>query len=323
MIGNNVIVTGADDRYFELASELIRSARRFNQTIHFAIIDSGLSAHNIALLHKDGVKVIQPYSPAFLEKRGLGRERHARVNISKVWLDQMLPEYDRICWIDADAWVQQKQALENLFGAATDGKIGIVPEIGAKKTDLLRIRWLMFGFSQIRSFLYKNACKAKLPMRLRTAIGGKATLNAGVFCLETKSPSWEVFRKWQKVIVTNGGSLFTQDQLSIALSVYIDNCPIAFLDNGHNYLGPWIFDKSRDALVNLFYPHDPVGIIHMASQAAVRKSLANTIAVQTLDGQVVQKNIRYAALVEHPQCAIKLRLCEQEPAPQRAEVELV
>ncbi|MCW4590204.1 glycosyl transferase [Gluconacetobacter entanii] len=290
-----VIVTGCDSGYFPLVMELIQSIGGRTDAA-LCVLDAGLSPQQVQVFSDLGVLVCTPHVPPCAPARQIRQRPTLAINLSKLWLDHVLPQFDLILWIDADAWVQDITAIEHMFDAARDGSLAIVPEIGAKIADMFAIRWICPGWMQVRSFLYKNARKARLPFSIRRRIGAKPLLNSGVMCLHRDADIWPVLRKWQDTIVRRGGALFTQDQLSIALAVYIDNARVTFLDNAHNYIGPWLLDVERGRLVNLFYPHDPVGIVHLVSQAQLRQSLSNTLSVPTLSGEEVALNLRFGGL---------------------------
>lgn len=290
-----IIVTGCDSTYFVLVAELIASIRAHMAT-PIAVIDCGMTAQQVASLHQQGIRVLAPYIPDYTPQHILRRRPSLGINICKLWLDRMLPDCDLILWLDADTWVQDGMAVERLFAAASSGTLAIVPEIGAKRADLLGVRWICPGWMQIRSFLYKNATRARLPFAIRRRIGAKPLLNAGVFCLHRKATIWPVLRRWQEMILPRRNTAFTQDQLCMALAVYIDGLPVTFLDNSHNYLGPWLLDEATGQLANLFFPHPPVGIVHMASQKAMRAALENTMPVPTVQGGRVAVNLRYGAM---------------------------
>lgn len=290
-----VIVTGCDSGYFPLVMELIQSIGNRTDAA-LCVLDAGLTPQQARTLHDLGVMVRTPYVPDCAPSWRVRRRPTLAINLSKLWLDRLLPQFDLILWIDADAWVQDIAAIEHMFDAARGGGIAIVPEIGAKIADMFAIRWICPGWMQVRSFLYKNARKARLPFAIRRRIGAKPLLNSGVMCIHRDAAIWPVLRKWQDTIIRRGGALFTQDQLSIALAVYIDGASVVFLDNSHNYIGPWLLDEERGSLVNLFYPHDPVGIVHLVSQARLRESLSNTLTVPTLSGGQAAVNLRFGGM---------------------------
>ena len=290
-----VIVTGCDSGYFPLVMELIQSINGRTDAA-LCVLDAGLSSRQVETLSDLGVLIRTPYVPPCASARQIRQRPTLAINLSKLWLDRVLPQFDLILWVDADAWVQDMTAIEHMFDAARDGALAIVPEIGAKIADMFAIRWICPGWMQVRSFLYKNARKARLPFAIRRRIGAKPLLNSGVMCLHRDAAIWPMLRKWQETIIRQGGALFTQDQLSIALAVYIDNARVTFLDNAHNYIGPWLLDEDRGMLVNLFYPHAPVGIVHLVSQARLRQSLSHTLPVPTLSGREVALNLRFGGL---------------------------
>lgn len=290
-----IIVTGCDHSYFHLVDELVASIRDHADT-PIGVIDCGMTPEQVARLQARGIRTIAPHIPDYAPRRAIRNRPSLAINISKLWLDRILPEFDLIAWLDADTWVQDGRALEQVFAAGEGGALAIVPEIGAKIANLLGVRWICPGWMQIRSFLYKNASRAGLPFHIRKRIGAKPLLNAGVFCLHRDATIWPVLRRWQALILPRRGMAFTQDQLCMALAVYIDGQPVTFLDNGHNYLGPWLLDESTGQLANLFFPHPPVGIVHMASQKAMRSALDNTMTIPTVQGGKVALNLRYAGM---------------------------
>ena len=277
-----IIVTGCDSTYFVLAAELIASIRAHAAT-PIGVIDCGMTAQQVTALRQQGIRVLAPFIPDYAPRRALRHRPSLGINICKLWLD-------------ADTWVQDGMAIERLFAAARSGTLAIVPEIGAKLANLLGVRWICPGWMQIRSFLYKNAARARLPFSIRRRIGAKPLLNAGVFCLHREATIWPVLRRWQALILPRRNTAFTQDQLCMALAVYIDGQPVTFLDNSHNYLGPWLLDEATGQLANLFFPHPPVGIVHMASQKAMRAALENTMPVPTVQGGQAAVNLRYGAM---------------------------
>ncbi|KPH87210.1 glycosyl transferase [Komagataeibacter intermedius AF2] len=290
-----IVVTGCDHAYFHLVTELIASVRDHADT-PIGVIDCGMTAQQVAQLTAWDIRVITPCLPDYAPKQAVRKRPSLAINISKLWLDQMLPEFDLFLWLDADTWVQDGHALEQMFAAGESRTLAIVPEIGAKIANLLGVRWICPGWMQIRSFLYKNASRARLPFHIRTRIGAKPLLNAGVFCLHRNATIWPVLRRWQALILPRRGMAFTQDQLCMALAVYVDDQPVTFLDNSHNYLGPWLLDERTGQLANLFFPHAPVGIVHMASQKAMRSALDNTMAIPTIQGGTAAVNLRYAGM---------------------------
>ena len=187
---SKIIVSGSDDTYFQVTLELIDSIRRHEdgRRLPIAIIDGGLTVDQKFALDRQGIHVVAPYVPAYVSKKELEKRRNLVVNVSKLWLNRLFSRYDTVLWIDADAWVQDFRAVELLFDAAATGHLAIVPEAGRFLIDQVPIRWIMPGFAQVRSFLYKNANHARLPWRVRRNLSTKAALNAGVFALKVNAP---------------------------------------------------------------------------------------------------------------------------------------
>jgi hypothetical protein len=288
-----VVATGADANYFPLVRELIASIASAAPELRvpIGVLDGGLTAEQVAWLRELGVTVVQP--PAFDAVARAVRKRPAlAVNLGKLWLDRYLPGYETIVWLDADTWVQDWSAVELLLGAARTGALAVVPGAGRYWTRQIDVRWILAGFGQVRSFNYKNAANARLPVAIRRDIGTRALLNAGAFALRTDAPHWETMRRWQTRILRHGKP-FTSDQLAMALAVYTDGLPVELLPTWCNTIAPRRVDPERIQLLEFYYPYRPVGIVHLSAQQAMRKDETATVPLLGSDGRTYHANLRY------------------------------
>ncbi|QDH13678.1 glycosyl transferase [Formicincola oecophyllae] len=311
-----LIVTGGDSAYFPMISELVASIRALPnwRATDLACVDGGLKPAERQRLANVGVQVRAPQQLPLppQARKALAKRPNLAIGLSKLWLDQLFPNHDTILWLDGDAWVQDGQALADLFTAAEAVVTGAgpqaapthamasVPELFTHKP--FRLRWLGWGFAQVRSILYKNSAVARLPWKVRHQAGQRPTLNGGLFALARQAPHWAVLRQWQKTILARKGNVFSSDQLAIGLTAYVSGLPMHYLPVSCNYMGPW-FMRSQPGggpvICEHYWPHKPAGIIHMAGLEAMRRPEGGLVtAFDAESGAPLQTSLRFSAL--HP-----------------------
>lgn len=287
-----VIVTGADAGYFPLLRELMASiAQTAPQPVPIGVIDGGLTQDQVAWLVAQGATVVG--APDFPAVARAVRQRPAlAVNLGKLWLDRLFPGFETLVWLDADTWVQDWAAVELLRGAAGTGALAIVPGSGRAWERQSEMRWFFAGLGQLRSFNYKNARNAQLPLKLCRYIGERALLNAGVFALRADAPHWAVMRRWQERILRHGKP-FTSDQLAMAVAIYHEKLPCELLPTWCNYIAPRRVDPVKAELLEQYYPYRRVGVVHLSAQKAMRLDERATVPVLGTDGRTYHANLRH------------------------------
>lgn len=297
-MSKRAVVTGGDANYFPLIEELCASVRQFRSADELALVvmDGGLEA-------EQKVRLTQHYGARILEvgwgfdipaHRIRGRE-HLKVLTSRTFLDQLLPEYDTIVWIDGDAWVQDISAVDLLCTGAERGAIAVVSQNSRYGEIAAPVKWAAFGYAKVKTQLYKNARRAGLGEKLARLVGDKATLNAGVFALSRTAPHWEAWRRRQAEAIVKG-RVFTSDQLALGLIVHADGLPVELAPELCNYMGPlWCCSDDETRLVERYIPNATVGIVHMAGYNDMRKDLSITTPIRTVSGRTVHKSLRYSA----------------------------
>lgn len=294
-----VVVTGGDAAYFPLIEELAASLRavRAADSAALAVIDGGLTPHQRAsLAGRYGARILDVgWGFDLAASRVRGRE-HLKVLTSRTCLDQHLAGAELICWIDADAWIQDVAALNLLFRGAERGALAVVSQTSRYAETAMTLEWAGFGYARVKSQLYKNARRAGLPEALARRIGDRPTLNARVFALRADAPHWAAWRA-RLAESLRRGRIFTADQLALGMIVHADGMPVELLPETCNYMGPWSCTDDGAVLVERYLPNAPVGIVHLAGEDAMRRDPAATTEVRTLDGRFLRRSLRRPAWV--------------------------
>ncbi len=298
------IVALSDSGYFHLLEELIDSILVFEESknIDICVLDAGLTENQIGKI-KNKVYAIEkarwdiPVS-SFKVK---GKE-WLKSQVSRAFLPNYFPSFDKYIWIDCDAWVQSWFAIELLSKASDNGKLGIVSMSDRHNGRVAKINWFFKNLGFVKSQNYKHAKSSGFSEDISRHIALQPHLNIGVFSLEASSPTWGV---WQKNLekALSKGKIFGSEQLAMNVSVYIDNIPTDVLPFYCNWI-PYPasnntkFDITTNKFVEGFTPHHEIGIIHLAGGIKVgaedmRFNKELTIKIPTTNNSYVEKSFRF------------------------------
>ena len=132
-MNSNVIVTLADSNYFGLLEELINSIKVHEQSknISICVLDAGLTGEQVNIL-KQKVHSIKKakWDIEVPNYKVIGKE-WLKSQVSRAFLPNYFPEFNKYLWIDCDAWVNSWDTVQMYFKACENGKLGITQSVGA------------------------------------------------------------------------------------------------------------------------------------------------------------------------------------------------
>ena len=297
-----VIVSLADSNYYHLLDELISSIRRFKESENIAIciLDAGLTKEQKEklLLKVDEVKSAE-WDIEVPDTKIKGRE-WLKSQVSRAFLPNYFPSYEKYLWIDCDAWVNNWETIELYFKACDDGKLGITQTIGPGYKITSRVNWVFGKLAIIKSQNFKHAVKSNIGYDKARKLAFAPHINIGVFSLEKNSTSW---KSWQENLkqTLKSGDIFGSEQLAINMSVYIDNIETEFLPLNCNWLTSNHlpkFDEEKNTFVEPYLPNYKIGIMHLAAgiwkdNKDMRLNKEITIDIKNLKGKTLNKSLRF------------------------------
>ncbi|MDA7576994.1 glycosyl transferase [Candidatus Pelagibacter sp.] len=298
----NVIVSLADSNYFELLNELIDSIKSFENSkeIAICILDAGLTEDQKSKL-LDKVDEIKSAEwdievPSFKVK---GKE-WLKSQVSRAFLPNYFPNYEKYLWIDCDAWVNDWKAIELYFRACENGKLGITQTLGPGYKIMSKVDWLFGKIAVIKSQNFKHAIKSKIGLSKARKLAFAPHINIGVFSLEKNSPGW---KSWQTNLeqTLKSGNIFGSEGLAINMSVYIDDLNTEFLPLNCNWIASNLlpkFDENNNTFVEPFLPNYRIGIMHLAAgiwnnDQDMRINKDVKIKIQSLNNSYLEKSLRF------------------------------
>ncbi len=298
----NVIVSLADSTYFDLLNELIDSIKKFEKSssIAICILDAGLKKDQIEKLSSrvDEIKSAEwDIEVPSIKIRG---KEWLKSQVSRAFLPNYFPNYEKYLWIDCDAWLNDWNTVELYLKACDHGKLGITQTIGPGYKITSKVNWLFGKLAIIKSQNFKHALSSKIGIEKARKLAFSPHINIGVFSLEKKSSCWSV---WQKNLKTTlkSGKIFGSEGLAINMSVYIDEVETEFLPLNCNWIASNLlpkFDEINQTFVEPYLPNNKIGIMHLAAgiwmkNIDMRLDKKVKIDIKTIEGNIISKSLRF------------------------------
>ena len=300
----NAIVSLADSNYFPLLEELIDSIKRFkeSETIAICVLDAGLTNdQKEVLLKKVDNLVSAEWDIEVPEYKVKGKE-WLKSQVSRAFLPNYFPNYEKYLWIDCDAWVNDWNCIELYFKACDKGKLGITQTIGPGYKITSKVTWLLGKLAIIKSQNFKHAVKSKIGYEKARKLAFAPHINIGVFSLEKTSKVWE---SWQNNLskTLKAGNIFGSEGLAINMSVYIDELETEFLPLNCNWIASNLlpkYNEKQNTFVEPYLPNYKIGIMHLAAgiwkdgkDMRVNKNIQ--IEIENLNEKKIFKSLRYSS----------------------------
>jgi len=251
--GDLAIVSGSDAAYFPLLRGMVRSVtdKMFDFDWSLFVFDAGLTVDRRRWLEGHGATLLRPDWPYAREVPGF-----VAMLASRPRLPDLIPGYAAYMWLDADAWVQQFEALATYRREALDKGFAVTPEVH----PAYNIRELGAAHQRIRAGFGRETV---------VALEGTAPINLGVFAGAAGAPHWAAWRKRVETWLAASKSSqidFNADQTAFNMVVHVDKLDTALLPARYNWICHTALPKvSPDGatLLEPVAPYAPLGVVHM------------------------------------------------------------
>ena len=298
---NIAIVTSADENYFEMLNELINSILRHEskQNIKICVVDGGLNEAQIQELKKKvfSIKKVKH------NLQGLSKFENTKYFaglVSRVFLRETFPEFEKYIWIDSDAWVNSWKAIDYLIEASSDGKLAAVATADRHNEKVLSFKWLFSSVGIMKSQNFKHAISSGYGQKIARSLALKPHVNCGVFALNHESKFWDVWKKHFKFSLLKG-RFFGSDQLAMNICIYHEKLNTELLPHFCNWIPNSIntlWDENKKCFVEQFFPNNEIGIMHLAGGIRIngedmRYNKDLKIELKTVSGNKIKKSLRY------------------------------
>ena len=301
-MNEKAIVTLSDSNYYPLLIELINSIKKYKQSeeIKICILDAGLSSEQIRFLEKQVYSIKKANWDIKVPKFKVAGKEWLKSQVSRAFLPNYFPEFNKYLWIDCDAWVNSWDTVQMYFKACENGKLGITQSVGAGYRVLSKVHWLFGKLALIKSQNYKHAKKSGFSESTARKIAFAPHINIGVFSLEKNSKCWGV---WQEILkrALLSGKVFGSEGLAMNIAVYDKNIDVEFLPLYCNWIASNVlpkYDIENKTFVEPYLPHNKIGIMHLAAgiwkeNKDMRMNKDIKINIKTVQGNQINKSLRF------------------------------
>jgi len=299
---SRAIVTLADSNYFDLLLELIDSIKNYKESrnVSICVLDAGLSNDQFSIIRNKVFSIKKAKWDIEVPSHKVKGKEWLKSQVSRAFLPDYFPEFEKYLWIDCDAWVNSWDAVELYFEACKNGKLGITQTIGPGYKVLTRVQWVIGKLALIKSQNYKHAKKSGFSENTARKIAFAPHLNIGVFSLEKNSKCWKL---WQEILskALSSGGIFGSEGLAMNIAVYDKNADTEFLPLTCNWIASNVlpkYDETNQTYVEPYLPHNKIGIMHLAAgiwkdNKDMRIDKSVKISIQTVQGSLIEKSLRY------------------------------
>ena len=176
----NVIISLADSNYFDLLNELVDSIKRFKQSEDTAIciLDGGLTEDQKKILTSKVDEIKSSEWDIKISQFKTRGKKWLKSLITRAFLTEYFPNYEKYLWIDADAWVNSWEAVELYFKGCENKKLAISTSADRSYGRVLRAEWVIGSFARIKSQNYKHAKSSGFSEKIAIEVALKTHLNA-------------------------------------------------------------------------------------------------------------------------------------------------
>ncbi|MEG4234171.1 glycosyltransferase [Microcoleus sp. Pol11C3] len=283
-----IIITAADANYFELVRGTILSVREKPEGENVAIgfFDLGCTPQQLQWL-KTQVNIIQKPDWDFDFPGRNEAPHYLKGLLARPFLRRYFSNFDIYLWIDADAWVQDWQAVKLFVKGAAKRGLAVVPELD-------RGYYLAYGklpwYWQFVCRDYQAAFGEEVAQKLHSY----PTINAGIFALQKNAPHWQIWAEYLEQGLQRHVSLMT-DQIALNRLVYgtemFDKTEmLPARCNWSCNFGLPVWDKHQACFVEPYLPQEAIGILHITGHKHDLVKLATT------DGNQIEISLRYQPL---------------------------
>lgn len=278
---NLAVVTAADADFFDLLQGMIRSLRDrpAGRDVRVYVFDLGLGEAQRRWLLVQGAALRRPGGLPGFEHLPI----HLQTFLSRCRIPELLPGHDTYLWIDADAWVQRWEAIDQYVEGAQRYGFAVTPEADPAY-DMK-----MFLGAHRRSFALFGQAGVE-------CFSTAGSFNAGVFAGRADAPHW---RAWRRLLESQIGKpqdqemLFLFDQTALTLACTQPGLPTARLPATCNWLCHFalpMVSPDGGLLMRPLPPHEPLGIVHQAW-----RTKREFFALRRLGGGFLSRSVSYQA----------------------------
>ncbi len=277
-----IVVSAADAGFFYLLQGLIESLLTLNENDcpQLGVLDLGLAPDHLTWLKERKVITVTPEWDFEFADRDT-KDRRFMAQTARPFLTKYFPDYDILIWMDADTWIQERDALGWLQYIAAQNRLAICQEMHRAYKRHYQNQEIFGKYAIFKDFFGPEAAET---------YGFMPSINVGVFALSSQAPHWQAWRQVMTQALHVESSFFAE-QTSLDYAIYKDNLPVSWLPARGNWLCHQALPKfcpRQKRLVEPSPPYDPLWVVHLTMAT---KNTA--IELKTTQGKTLTSKLNF------------------------------
>jgi len=255
-----LVVTAANEAFAPLVRGLIESLHQWDPKpfTDLACFDLGLAPESRRWIARYAAHLVEPGWDLQVDEKLRQENPELRAFTVRPFLPSYFPGYELYLWIDADAWVQERFALEWYLTVAAQGQLAATPQIDrAYQHGSDKVRWRM---KHMQAYFGEEAASRVL---------WETYFNSGVFALRSDVSHWTLWAKWFSVGLKATRGKLCCDQTALNYAIWMERLPVSPLPALCNWLCHLAlpqFDLTRERFCEPVVPGHAIGILHLTAK---------------------------------------------------------
>ena len=218
---------------------------------------------------------------------------HRKALAARPFLPRYFPGHETLIWIDADAWIQTREAVDLMIEAAADGKLAIVPELSRSYPSAVsrpKVKLLPGGFPRRATTWMRQTFKKRHDRALANETLFQAVYNSGVLAMRPDSVGWKAWEDSFRLQPVKRSADIC-DQTAINHAIYTHRIPVHPLPARCNWivdLAVPVWDQQAQCYCEPHLPRTPISILHLLGQSKDRKPVCLDVS-----GRPVDQDLRF------------------------------
>ncbi len=281
----SIIVSAADAGFFPLYQDLVNSLTSINdkKLPALGLLDLGLQPEQSSWLQEQGVIIVSPEWDFEFADRDT-RDRRFMAQTARPFLPKYFPEFDIFIWMDADTWIQEREALGWLRYIASQNRLAICQELHSAYKRNYNNQETFGKYAIYKDFFGSEAAET---------LGFTPSINVGVFALAKSAPHWQAWREVMTRALQIESSFFAE-QTSLDYAIYKMHLPVDWLPARCNWLCHQAlpqFCPRQKKLIEPSPPYHPLWVIHLTMATKDME-----FELQTTDGKKMITGLNFRQL---------------------------
>ena len=270
----NAVVFALDETFVALGKGLVLSLRALglpDESCDLCLIDIGCGPVTREWMTQHGCRVVAFDQAPIGMAPPAGGANYMKALVCRPFIPQILPEYACFLYLDADAWVQNRDSVELALSAARSSpdRVVLAPFLDysysfnyAHPDEENYLRFLGYFYEW-----YEVSYGIEVAEQMK----GRVLFSAGVFAMSAECPLWKGYAEEVGAVFARDYSekpfaFHVAEQTALNRLIYTTGAfiPLEAIHNYNCHVGAVERDEKSGEVVVKYPPRRPLGIVHLS-----------------------------------------------------------